>query len=165
MKFSKNRNSSCNFILSSRGQTVELDFLNAAQVVHHCATIDPVSTTWSSEGSRQRIWKSEGKVARVARESAMSVCRRHTSSGTSSAGLLYTLEYEGDEQTAVNTVLLKNRTLVNVFERVRNRGGEVWVSKGRRLTFFSPSPLPPPLFFSLRFLYRPPLDLTRGTCV
>lgn len=53
----------------------------------------------------------------------MSVCRRHTSR-TSSAGLLYTLEYEGDEQTAVNIVLLKNRTLVNVFERVRNRGGE-----------------------------------------
>lgn len=53
----------------------------------------------------------------------MSVCRRHTSR-TSSAGLLYTLEYEGDEQTAVNIVLLKNRTLVNVFGRVRNRGGE-----------------------------------------
>lgn len=52
----------------------------------------------------------------------MSVCRRHTSR-ISSAGLLYTLEYEGDEQTAVNIVLLKNRTLVNVFERVRNRGG------------------------------------------
>lgn len=52
----------------------------------------------------------------------MSVCRRHTSR-TSSAGLLYTLEYEGDEQTAVNIVLLKNRTLVNVFGRVRNRGG------------------------------------------
>lgn len=111
-------------IFSSKND--ELDFLNAAQVVHHCATIDPdidvavgrVATEdmkvggQSSEGGEGKcnVCLPHSLVERPERER---LCRR--------LYIIYTRRMSG-EQTAVNIVLLKNRTLVNVFERVRNGG-------------------------------------------
>lgn len=100
-------------------------------------TVRRSTPTWPSEGSRQRIWKSEGKVARVAwgGEGKCNVCLPHSlpsSSSRVSAGV-YTKRMSGEQTpTAVNIVLLKNRTLVNVFERVRSGGrGRGWIWKGR----------------------------------
>lgn len=93
----------------------------------------------------------------MVRESAMSVCPIPCPRRTSrdSAGVytrVYMKRMSGEQTpTAVNIVLLKNRTLVNVFERVRN-GGRGRVEFGREevgwLTFFLPPP-PPPSFFVL----------------
>lgn len=85
-------------------------------------------------------WGGEGKC---------NVCLPHSlpsSSSRVSAGV-YTKGMSGEQTpTAVNIVLLKNRTLVNVFERVRSGGeGKGLSLEGKkrggegRLTFFLPS--------------------------
>lgn len=116
----------------------------------------------------------------MVRESAMSVCPIPCPRRTSrdSAGVytrVYMKRMSGEQTpTAVNIVLLKNRTLVNVFERVRN-GGRGRVEFGREevgrgwLTFFLPSLLLLllPFLSSIIHLYPskgPPLDLTRNLC-
>lgn len=107
----------------------ELDFPRATQVAHHCGVIGI-----DLRGDRG----CESRRAKRARESAASVCTapmpvagahrdgpwsctRRAPRGRNA----YTGEYERRRQTAtaVNIVLLKNRTLVSVSERVVPGGG------------------------------------------
>lgn len=146
-----------------RTQTLNLTFL----MRHRLSTTASRSTPtqgWSSEGLRQRIWKSEGKVARVARPGwgkvqCLSAPFPWSSSSSAAAaaashiGLVWRARrdrmhiVDGDEDerqqtpTAVNIVLLKNRTLVSVFERVRKgaeKGWDEWLSCPPSLFVYSP---------------------------
>lgn len=112
----------------------EPDFLNATEVVHHCVDNRPRRYRSRRKG-RDRAYESRRAKQRGQPgqgEGKCNVClphslgrRRHTSSLVC-RGTDYIHVYGEDERkqtpTVVNIVLLKNRTLVSVFERVRNEG-------------------------------------------